>query len=234
VRRVGRGAGRAVAEVPQPGGDGAVAVGRTRGRERDGGARQRGVGTVRLGRGGHVGRRRRAESLARVHRAGRAGGGRLPGEGGVGRAAAGQLQGPAHRRGGAFADADVGRDHPGGRAVQRGERALVAEELHDLPCGVHQRETVGAAVLHADEGEAGGAEARQLVGQRARQVRRVVERAAAAVVADDFPAGQRRAGRAGDLDEFAAVGAVVVVVEFVDPDGRVAAAAAGGSGRGTA
>ncbi len=140
---------------------------------------------------------------------------------------AGQLQGMADRGAAGFIDADVDAGHALGRAGDGGEAALVAEELHHGAV-VDQRQTVGVAVLDLVGRDHRRAMAAAVVGQGTGQGQGVVRASVRAVVEHDAPAGQRSAGRAGNLDALADIGAGVVVMQLVDEDGAVSQGGAGG------
>jgi hypothetical protein len=109
--------------------------------------------------------------------------------------------------------------HAAGRAVGRRKRTLVTEELHHLVAGVDQGEAIGRAVLQARrrrDRDHRGAVSAALVGGGARQVVGAVLHPAVAVVEHDLPAGEVGARRRDHLDLLVAVGAAVVVVEFID------------------
>ena len=105
---------------------------------------------------------------------------------------------------------------PFGRAADRREHALVAEELLDRTARIDERQPVGRPVLETRDRDGGRSVTASLVGDHATEGGRAVRRAAVAVVQDERPAGEVGAGWRGDLHGFARVGAVVVVVQLVD------------------
>ena len=127
------------------------------------------------------------------------------------------MQGLADRGGTGLRHTDVGAHKVVRRATNSDKRALVTQELHDV-AAVDERNTVRRAILNAVRGKGhdGRSEAALLVRDHARQGRRVVEPAGAAVIEHQRPAGEVRARRACDLDRFADIGAAVVVMDFVD------------------
>ena len=119
-----------------------------------------------------------------------------------------------------FGYADVRADQPVRRASDRRKRAFVAQELHDRAGVVDQRDAVRRAVLQAVARivDNSRAETALLIRQDAGQGFGTVRGASAAVVKDDRPPRQVRAGSACDLDRLSGVGARVVVVDLVDED----------------
>ena len=129
--------------------------------------------------------------------------------------------------GAAFQHAHIDAGHARGRAVGGDEAAFPAEELNDIAGRVDERDAIGfgaggVAVLNAVRriGDADRAETVLLIGDDAAQRLGAVGAAiaGAAIVEDDRPAGDIRAGQARDLDEFAAIGAGIVIMDFIDED----------------
>jgi hypothetical protein len=125
-----------------------------------------------------------------------------------------------------FLDVDGRAGLAGCRTVYRRERSLVTQELNQPALVVHQRQPIGGAVLqailgvgHGDYtiavGQIGDGALKHFTGRRSR-----VDPAAGAVVADEAPTGQVCPGGTGNLDKFAQVDAVVVVVDLIDKNNR--------------
>jgi hypothetical protein len=146
---------------------------------------------------------------------------RIPREGLIRRARAGQTQGVPDGPTAVLRYTDVRACLVSGRTGRHAERAFIAEELDDGG-SIHERDAVGCSVLKPDGAEAQGAEPILLVGKCPAQVHRGVHGAVTPVVLGDAPARERRTGRPGDLDALAGIRPGVVVVDLVDPDrGRV-------------
>ena len=146
----------------------------------------------------------------------------------VRRAGAAELQGRAHRgRRGALRDADVFARQTGRGAIRGGERSLVAQKLDHGSGSVDEGEPIVRTVLepilrigdHHDTEASAQIGDHRPGGERLRRSGRGVDDGrpgGRAVVPDDLPVAEVRAGRSGDLHLLARVRSHVVVVNLVD------------------
>ena len=117
-----------------------------------------------------------------------------------------------------------------GGAVSGGKAAFVAEELDDGAVVVYQGHTIGCAVLQSvgeivdDNDSIATASVRNGATQGVGAGRICgwggVSGSARAVVADDAPAGEVGSGGAGNFNGLASVSAGIIIMDFVDENGR--------------
>ena len=138
----------------------------------------------------------------------------------------GALERLPDRGAGGFGDADIHAGHAVGRSAERRDRAFVGQEFDHRSVGCDQCDGVGRTVLDPvgrkfdrDCAETGAF----VVDDKAVERDRVVGRGIRAVIKHQRIARQVEACGTGHFDEFADIGAGVIVMKLVDEDDRFGA-----------